>query len=254
VKYPEFLRRFSTIQSLANARQRDVVVAWRGMGYNSRAARLHRLARIIVGRYAGIFPKEYASIVRLPGIGKYTAHAILSSAFGKKVPVVDVNVRRFFSRFFWRMRSTRERCSEVDIWKIAAAALPRRTTNTWNQALMDFGAMVCRPQKPQCTVCPVAGLCMSRNSMKLKPARNSRPEPSRHGIPNRIYRGRIIEELRGIRATRGITMDALGRRICSGFSEKDKPWLNALLMGLLRDGLVRVAGNSSPEPHRVALA
>jgi A/G-specific adenine glycosylase len=253
-KYPEFLLRFPTIRSLANAWQRDVVVAWQGMGYNNRAVRLHQIARIIVDRYEGVFPSDFASIIQLPGIGKYTAHAILSSAFGEDVPVVDVNIRRFFSRFFCKMRSTTETLNEQEIWKIAAMILPRRNVYRWNQALMDFGATVCRPQKPHCTVCPVAGLCASGASMKLRPVRHSRSEPSRHGIPNRIYRGRIVEELRGVHATRGIAADTLGRRICDGFSERDRPWFNALLKGLRRDGLITVSGNASSESQRVLLA
>ena len=88
-KYPEFLRRFPTIRKLAAGSQKDVVVAWQGMGYNNRAVRLYRLAKTIVQDYGGRFPQSYADLLALPGIGRYTANALLSSAFGSDVPIVD---------------------------------------------------------------------------------------------------------------------------------------------------------------------
>ncbi len=100
-EYPEFLKRFPSFAALAGASQADVVRAWSGLGYNNRAVRLHRLALKVREMPGERLPQSTGELVRLPGIGRYTAHAILCSVFGRRVPVVDINVRRFFSRLFW---------------------------------------------------------------------------------------------------------------------------------------------------------
>ncbi len=251
VLYGRFLRRFPSMRSLARAPRRDVILAWRGMGYNNRAVRLHALASVIVGRGMHI-PRSAEELLELPGIGKYTAHAILSSVHGLPVPVVDVNVRRLLSRVFWRMPTTADMRSEAEIWRAAGRIVPRRGAYDWNQALMDLGATICTARRPDCAACPLDRICASRKGMAHAKGKPSRSEPGLRGVPNRIYRGRIVEALRSTKG--GITAGDLGRTIHPGFSDGDAPWIGKLIAGLERDGLVRVRKDGSLLRSRVALA
>jgi A/G-specific adenine glycosylase len=225
------------------------------MGYNNRAVRLHALAAVLVARNMRI-PRTEESLLELPGIGKYTAHAILSSVHGLPVPVVDVNIRRLLSRAFWSMRSTAEMKSEREIWPAAGRILPRRSVYDWNQALMDLGATICTARRPACHRCPLRQLCASRPSMERAGpgahAKSKKTEPGLRGVPNRIFRGRIVEALR--RSESGLVAGALGREIAEDFSAGDLPWLTGILDGLERDGLVRVMRAGAPARSRVALA
>jgi len=251
VHYGRFLRRFPSMRSLARASRRDVILAWSGMGYNNRAVRLHALASVLVERGMSI-PASAPSLLELPGIGRYTAHAILSSVHGLPVPVVDVNVRRLLSRVFWRMRSTSDMRSDEEIWRTAERILPRRGVYDWNQALMDIGATICTARRPSCPGCPLGGICASRKTMTQAPGRSSRAEAGMHGTPNRIFRGRIVEALR--RTRDGFRAEALGKQIDPEFSRHDLPWLEKLLEGLERDGLVRVRRGRTTSGSRVALS
>ena len=250
-QYGRFLRRFPSIRSLAGAPRREVILAWRGMGYNARAVRLHALASVLVERGMRI-PRNAEELLELPGIGKYTAHAILSSVHGLPVPVVDVNVRRVLSRVFWPMPSTREMKSEAEIWRTAERILPRRGVYDWNQALMDIGATICTGRRPLCAMCPLGSLCASREKMRPAPAGSARSEKGLDGIPNRIYRGRIVEALRSSRP--GLRVDELGTMIHPAFSPGKHPWLRGLLEGLERDGLVRIRRGKRGGRSRVVLA
>jgi A/G-specific adenine glycosylase len=260
MKYPRFLRRFPTLRSLARARRRDIVIAWQGMGYNNRAVRLHQLARNIVGKHSGKLPADFDALMALPGIGRYTANAILSSAFEQNVPVVDVNVRRVLSRVFWQMSSTVGTRTESEIWNLATDLVPEDNAYHWNQALMDVGATVCTARRPQCACCPLVRLCSSRPIMTRRTHRRPRREPSLDGIPHRIYRGRVVEELRRLHegqtthGTRGIRTDVLGKRIYEKFSDRHVAWLRRILEGLERDGLIRIRGNDSQSNQWVSLA
>ena len=229
-KYPRFLRRFPTMRALARAPRRDVILAWSGMGYNNRAVRLHALAAVIVGRGMNI-PSSAEQLLELPGIGKYTAHAILSSVHGLPVPVVDVNIRRLFSRLFWPMKSTADMRGEPEIWRVAGGILPRRGVYDWNQALMDIGATICTARRPSCGACPLGSMCASRAGMIRAASATPKKEPGMNGVPNRIYRGRIVEALRGRPA--GMTAPALGREIYPAFSEGELRWLESILSGLI---------------------
>ena len=249
-KYPLFLRRFPTMRSLARAPRRDGVRQWRGMGYNGRAVRLHALASVLVERGMRI-PRDADALRSLPGVGKYTAHAILSAVHGLTVPLVDVNVRRLLSRIYWRMRSTAEMKSEAQIWEAAGRLLPRRNVYQWNQALMDLGATVCTARRPRCTACPVGERCASRGSMSDKPRATRKREAGFGGLPDRIARGRLVEALRD--AQRGRSAGALGKMVLPGFSARDWRWLESLIAGLERDGLVRLSRGKDLLASRVSL-
>ena len=178
---PPFLRRFPSMRSLARAPLRDVILEWRGMGYNNRAVRLHALAAVLVRR-SMIVPRSEESLLELPGIGKYTAHAILSSVHGLPVPLVDVNIRRLFSRVFWRMRSTSEMRSEREIWEAAGRVVPAFGVRL-DQALMDLGATICTARRPACERCPLAGKCASRSSMEREPGAGPGGKEERARLP-----------------------------------------------------------------------
>jgi A/G-specific adenine glycosylase len=224
------------------------------MGYNNRAVRLHRLARFVVEFYNGRLPAESKLLAELPGLGPYTVNAMLCSAFGKEVPVVDVNIRRSLSRLFWPMRSTSDLRPEREIWKLTEGLLPRNRAYAWNQALMDLGALVCTARKPLCAECPVSLFCRSRNVMKNVRVQKSTVEPSRYGIPNRIYRGKIIRMLADRPGARAVTPEILGRHIRAGFSRRDRLWLMGLLRSLQNDGLIGIRSKGGMAHDEVYLS
>lgn len=234
-KYSPFLRSFPTLTRLALASQADVLRAWQGMGYNNRAVRLHRLAKKVRKELNGRLPAVVADLQSLPGIGRYTAHAMACFAFRQPVPVVDTNIARVLSRLFPRQRA--------DVWSLAQRVLPDRNAYEWNQALMDLGATVCTA-KPQCALCPLARLCPS--SFRVKPTRKiARSEPGRDGIPNRIYRGRVIELLRNLNGTRFIAAEEIGKSVKSAYTRRDRVWLSHLLESLEEDGLLTLRKKQS---------
>ena len=253
-KYPEFLHRFPSVKKLATAKQREVVIAWRGMGYNNRAVRLHQLAKTVVLKYGGTIPSSFEELITLPGIGRYTAHALLASAFRKDVPIVDVNVQRLFSRIFWRMKTTIDMRPVSEIWELAGELVPKQRAYDWNQALMDLGATICTARSPQCGTCPLAALCLSKSAMKRIMPSPRKQEPMRDGIPHRIYRGRIIETLRQHHGRKRLHPDAVGRTIHPEYSSKHRRWLESLLTGLVKDGLIRRSTGRIWNEQRIRLA
>jgi A/G-specific adenine glycosylase len=254
VLYPLFLKQFPTLRSLAEAERSGVVIAWRGLGYNNRAVRLHDLARILVRQYAGKIPADPSVLRELPGIGQYTTHALLVSVHRRDVPVVDVNVRRVLSRLFWRMQTTADLRPEDEIWGAARALIPPGRGYDWTQALMDLGATICTARSPSCIMCPVVRLCSSARTIRHAPASRRGTEPSLNGIPNRIYRGKVIELLRAEGARSGIRAGILGRRIVPDFLPRHEAWLRNLLDALRRDGLVQLREDQSFRRTLVRLA
>lgn len=251
VKLPLFLRKFPTMRQLAAASKPDVVRAWEGMGYNNRAIRLREMARIVCEQYSGRIPTDAGLLEQLPGIGKYTSHAILCFAYRNHVPLVDVNIRRVLSRLFWKMNDAGETKPEKEIWALAAEILPM-DSYTWNQALMDLGATICTARHTECERCPVHIHCASRralcnSSQKLlvrqRPMRKT--EPMYDGIPHRIWRGRIVERLRHINGGSSIRLRKVGLSIRPNFRNDELPWLRSLVDALVRDGIVETRGRGS---------
>ena len=156
--YERFLVRFPNVQSLAAAHVDEVVEAWAGLGYYSRARNIHEAARKIAGASGGRFPATLDGWLELPGIGKYTAGAILSIAFNQPHPVVDGNVRRVITR----IHAPRKPPGERFFWEQASAWVPRDRPSEFNQALMELGALVCTPSSPDCEFCPARSLCEAR--------------------------------------------------------------------------------------------
>jgi len=157
--YHEFLRRFPTVQKLARAREASVLAAWSGLGYYRRARMLHAAAKLIARERDGKFPQTAEGLRVLPGVGRYTAAAIASIAFGEPVAVVDGNVERVLQRFLGRPLAGEE------FWQEAEALLDRARPGDFNQAMMELGATVCTPRAPACLTCPVVDLCATRGEM-----------------------------------------------------------------------------------------
>jgi A/G-specific adenine glycosylase len=235
-KYPRFLRRYPTLKALANTRIADVLRSWRGMGYNKRALRLRELAQTVQREHSGSLPRTIAGLHALPGIGRYTSHALACFAYGLQTPVVDTNIQRVLRRVFPNHGFSNS-------WDLAEHVLPTGKAYEWNQALMDLGSTICTAAGPRCSDCPIRSCCPSAFGVHSTSRRTVRREPQRDGVPNRIYRGRVIEILRALKGKKGtIRSAALARRIKHNYSLKDKRWFTQLLAGLHRDGLIAIRG------------
>ena len=161
---PYFIRwmaAFPEIASLAEADEQAVLSAWEGLGYYSRARNLHRAARLVMEDHSGQLPPSSAALQRLPGIGPYTAGAIASIAFGEDVAAVDGNIRRVLARLFNISVPVRSAEGEARVQALAQGHLPSGRAGDYNQALMELGALVCRPKNPDCGQCPVAEWCQA---------------------------------------------------------------------------------------------
>lgn len=165
--YARFLQKFSTVQALAATREASVLAVWSGLGYYHRARRMHQAAKLIARQRRGIFPRTAEEWRELPGIGRYTAAAIASIAFGEAVAVVDGNVERVLDRVFAAAEGGEA------VWQRAESLLDRERPGDFNQAMMELGAAVCTPRAPQCSMCPLHDWCTSRG------ANPARPQPTR---------------------------------------------------------------------------
>lgn len=158
--WERFLERFPDTASLAAGREEDVLALWSGLGYYRRAQALRRGAIAVMEHHGGRVPEEADALLGLPGIGRYTAGAIASLAFGRETPVVDGNVKRVFSRLF-AMRGGKNAASERTHWSIAETLVRGATPGDLNQAVMELGATVCTPRAPRCDACPVSTCCLA---------------------------------------------------------------------------------------------
>ena len=164
--YPRFLERFPTVQHLARAEPRAVREAWDGLGYYARASNLHALARVVSRDFDGRVPENPQALLKLPGVGPYTAGAVASFAYEKPVPAVDTNVARVIRRVFFgsRKAGSAKRATGDErraTWQLAAALVPRDGKRAWkfNQAMMELGALICVARTPKCGECPVRPVC-----------------------------------------------------------------------------------------------
>jgi A/G-specific adenine glycosylase len=165
--YERFLRRFPSIEKLAAAREASVLAAWSGLGYYRRARMLHAAAKKIVKEHGGKFPEKAEDLRALPGIGRYTASAIVSIAFDEPVAVVDGNVERVLQRVQGKT------LAGENLWRAAEELLSRQRPGDFNQAMMELGATVCLPRQPQCLLCPVSDLCATRGELQ-RPGKGTR--------------------------------------------------------------------------------
>ena len=172
--YQEFLRRFPGVETMARARPAAVLAAWSGLGYYRRARALHAAAGMIVRDFGGHLPQSEQALALLPGVGRYTAAAVASIAFGARCAVVDGNVERVLSRLRAR------RLPSQDLWRAAEELLSQKRPGDFNQAMMELGAMVCLPESPNCGHCPLRRFCASRGELPARPAPLRRRQRARY--------------------------------------------------------------------------
>ncbi len=245
--YHAFLDRFPTIQELAIAPTAEVIRLWSGLGYNRRAVNLQRTAQAVVNDHGGTFPRDPAALRALPGIGPYTAGAIAAFSFEEDAAFVDTNMRRVLHRLFFGVDVPILLASEKEILAVAAAVVPPGKGWTWNQALIEFGALQCTARKPACVICPLQATCRAYPAIQTALAElprgvRKKQEPAFAGS-NRYFRGRVIETLRDLptSAPIGVTLRDLGPLVRPDFTESDLPWLYDVVQGLRRDGLAQCA-------------
>jgi A/G-specific adenine glycosylase len=172
--YERFVAALPTLAALAAAPEEQVLRLWEGLGYYRRARQLHRAAQVCFERHGGQVPRDVAALRALPGIGRYTAGAILSIAHDERQPILEANTLRVLSRLLAYEGDPRSTAGQRLLWQAAEAALPPRSSGEFNQALMELGALVCLPQ-PRCLTCPVATRCAAR----LRNREQSIPPPAR---------------------------------------------------------------------------
>ncbi len=160
--YAKFMAKFPTVQSLANAKESEVLTLWSGLGYYSRARNLHRGAQFVVEKYRGSFPNTREAMLEIAGVGPYTAGAVLSIAYDLPEPLVDGNVQRVFARFFGIRESLQAQATQKQFWLKASEAVKQaQSPRIFNQALMELGATVCIKGTPRCGQCPIQNSCIA---------------------------------------------------------------------------------------------
>ncbi len=225
-----FLERFPTVGEAAASGRGDVVTLWAGLGYNNRAVRLHRAAKVVVERFDGAFPQDLDALMGLPGIGPYTARAIRAFAFELPAAVVDTNVARILARL------AGERLTPASAQRCADTLADEADPWIWNQSMIDLGATVCTPRNPVCDRCPLAAGCVWRGGPESDPAavppskRQARFEGS-----DRQARGRLLDACRA-----GAVIEA---EVPGLIGSDDPERLDRVIGGLVRDGLLHRRGN-----------
>jgi len=189
--FEKWMRLFPDVQTLAKASEHDVLNAWEGLGYYSRARNLHKAAKIVDEQYNGEIPRDLSELRKLPGIGRYTLGAIASIAFGMDVSALDGNIKRVYARIFDIDQPVDSPAGEKILWGLADEHLLKGHAGDYNQALMDLGAMICVPKNPRCLICPVMKLCKARQNgtQDQRPVMKPKKE-----VPHYIHAAGVIIE------------------------------------------------------------
>lgn len=263
-KYQAFLEAFPTLEALAAAPTAEVIRLWAGLGYNRRAVNLQRAARAVIEQHGGQFPREVDALLALPGIGPYTAGAVACFAFEQDVAFMDTNIRRVLRRAIVGPDDAGDP-SDRELLALGAELIPPGQGWAWNQAIMELGALVCTAAAPACRRCPISahcssyaarvaedealvlamgGLAESAQGRRRAAERKSAYKPEQPYLGSRRwYRGRVVDTLRGLPAHSSIGLPELGPQVKEDFVEADLPWLEDLVAGLARDGLVARVGD-----------
>jgi A/G-specific adenine glycosylase len=252
-KYQLFLLTFPTLADLANAPTADVLTVWVPLGYNRRAVSLQAIARQVLAEYNGSLPETIEELLKLKGIGPYTAGAIACFAYRKQVATVDTNIYRVLHRVFLGLEYPQAQLTTDAMFTFAEQVLPAGEAYNWNQALMDMGATICTSGNPECTRCPLQTCCrayqeMSQHSLfpsgvVLRELRKVAEKKTTYTTQpftgsNRYFRGRVVAHLRTLPAGERLRLPDLGPVLKDDYQNADLPWLEKLLTGLQRDGLI----------------
>jgi A/G-specific adenine glycosylase len=226
-----FMDRYPTPAALAAASNADVIRAWRGLGYNRRAIALRAAAVRIVDEHGGLVPDSLDALVALPGVGPYTARAVLAIAFGRPVAALDTNIRRVLDRALGPLPA-----GERELQGAADGFVPDGRAAEWTHALMDIGATICRKRDPRCDACPIRTCCRSAGSVITAPratgARGS-SRPTRFESTTRWLRGRILDRLRDAEGEAWVAFNQpIGRHATEA--------VDAAILALSREGLIEV--------------
>lgn len=189
--FEKWMRLFPDVNSLAKASEHNVLNAWEGLGYYSRARNLHKAAKIVAEQFNGEIPRDLSDLRKLPGIGRYTLGAIASIAFGMDVSALDGNIKRVYARIFDMDLPVDSPAGEKVLWGLADQHLPHEHAGDYNQALMDLGATICVPKNPRCLICPVMELCQARENG----TQDQRPvlKPKKE-VPHYVHAAAVIIE------------------------------------------------------------
>ncbi len=229
-RWARFLTVFPTVEECASASLGDVLREWQGLGYPRRARNLHAAARIVVD--GGGFPRELDGLLRLPGVGQYTARALLAFAFEVDAAVVDTNIARVYARV------SGERLTPKRVQAIADEAAPIGACWSWNQCLMDLGAVLCRPASPDCAACPVVHVCAWAGGPGPDPAVGSSGVSGRQARfvgSDREARGRLMKAMAG---------GPVERRSVAAIMQRDESTAQRLVGDLIADRLCERTGEN----------
>lgn len=239
---PRFLNRFPTVEILASAKQSDVIKEWQGLGYNRRALNLYKTAKELYRTHSSAFPRNEEKLLLLPGIGKYTARAVLIFAFNKPLATVDVNIQRLLSRLYRRMPDSGTMLPVKTIYDLSENILPINQSRLWHEALMDFGATICTKRNPKCEECPLFNECKSGkmliNSASLPGKQHGNSEPKYFTQPKRIWRGKILKI---ISANEKVSESFVLKTLQNSYPKSEfAPFIKNILSDLIREGFCQV--------------
>jgi A/G-specific adenine glycosylase len=189
--FEKWMKLFPDVNSLAKSEEQDVLNAWEGLGYYTRARNLHKAAKIIASDFNGKLPRDLQALRSLPGVGRYTVGAIASIAFKMDEPTLDGNLRRVFSRLYDVTEYADSPAGEKMLWELAEKNLPKGKAGDYNQALMDLGATICLPKNPRCLLCPLMSICKSRENGTQEQSPVLRPKKR---VPQYIHAAAVIIE------------------------------------------------------------
>ena len=176
--FVRFIARWPNVRALAASPLEDVLKLWAGLGYYARARNLRATAKLVLDRHRGRFPTRIDEMQKLPGIGKYSAHALATFAFDQAVPIVEANTSRALSRLFDLSVPIDSSAGQATLWDRAASLAPKKRAAAYNSALLDLGALICLPRHPKCGICPVKKFCRAKSPESL-PIRRQRPQTRR---------------------------------------------------------------------------
>ncbi len=254
--YKRFLKQFPRLHDLAAASNREVILAWRGMGYNNRALCLRDAARTIVEQHGSVFPLSMEELQNIKGLGHYTAAAIRNFAFNLPTPCIDTNIRRILHRTFvgpqrpdgtWKKRDKYLLKIAEEVLLVAVNSYKDHDARNWHAALMDFGSLVQTKRSPQWDTCPLSKKSLMKATPRNFPKTELRApnaEPGRviagRFVANRITRGKIVDALR--EGTDGLFIEMIGATVCSDWSPAHREWLSEILRQLEQEKLVARKG------------